>query len=234
MAEEIVCKISKDRNVIIRATKPEISLEKEVFAVNWFNTKRKSVYNLYNRLASGSVIKVGGKPLFKGEVTKKLLGDDKDHRSMLLIVNYPSVYSFKNLLDSTYFKLVSILRVSAVDHFNFGFTHKNDIKLEQTTDKSKAYAVHHFKGNNNDWIIKALEIASKHEVKPMFSGTVAALLHAENSGEKTKQVPCIFDGVLLWHAENEAMLNAFFSDNDFQTLIKKTSSSYIGFLNRLI
>ncbi len=150
VTEEIECKIAKDRTVIIKAVSPQISLKEPLYAVNWFDTKSKILYNLYNLLASKSVYKVGGKAIFKGIVLEKIQGKQEDHREMLLIVKYPSAYSFKSLIDSLYFKLVSILRIKAVLNFNFGFTKVYASSYKQIEDKAKTYAIHHLEGMLNE------------------------------------------------------------------------------------
>ncbi len=41
-------------------------INERVWAINWFNFKRKWLYNLYNLLASKYVVQVGGQLLFNG------------------------------------------------------------------------------------------------------------------------------------------------------------------------
>ena len=124
MENEIQCKLTKSTTVLIRAKTPEIALDEPLYAINWFSTKVAWLYHLYNLLASKSVAKVGGKGFFKGEITQTVLDEAQVARTLILIVRYPSGHQFKALMQRSYFKLVSLLRLQSVKDFSFGFTQK--------------------------------------------------------------------------------------------------------------
>ncbi|WP_271782077.1 hypothetical protein [Aquimarina algiphila] len=231
--EEITCRVSKKRAIIIRATDANVSLSNEVFAINWFNTKNRSLYNFYNLLAARSVYKVGARPIFKGEITKKLIGNSDQHREMLLIVKYPSVASFKSLLDNLYFKLISVFRIKAVQDFNFGFSSKNDLSFNKTKDKSKIYIIHHYQGKvDRVWLQEMINLASKYKVHLFYSGSISSRLYVKDKKKEDKTIPCMLDGVLVWYADTEEDITSFVVDKTYKNLLTQVANSYVGILKR--
>ena len=100
--------------------------DEPVYAINWFNTRSALVYDFYNFLAVRSVRKIGGKPFIKCKIDRSLTGDETLRRDVLLIVKYPSLKSFRSMMENTYFQIVSMLRNAAVSNFTFGFTKRQD------------------------------------------------------------------------------------------------------------
>ena len=91
--------------------------------------------------------KIGGRLFFKGILKKRLEGNDTDERKMLLLVYYPSLLHFIRLLKKKIFQLASILRITSVKEFNFGFCQRlmdEGPPLTKKTDNLN-YVVHHFK-----------------------------------------------------------------------------------------
>jgi len=101
--------------------------EHPVHAINWFDTRLLLLYNFYNLLAGRSVARVGGTPLVKGKLISRIVGTDASQRQILLLVRYPSPAQFKTMLESTYFKLVSVLRGLAVKNFTFCLSHAQGV-----------------------------------------------------------------------------------------------------------
>ncbi|AXT63405.1 hypothetical protein D1816_24685 [Aquimarina sp. AD10] len=229
--QEVSCKVSRDKTLLIKTKAENISLDKEVFAVNWFVTKNKTLYNFYNLLAVKSVYNVGARPIFKGEIVKKILGSDQ--QNMLLIVKYPSVKSFKNLIEKLYFKLISVIRIKAVKDFNFGFTTKNNFKASKTKDTTKKYAVHHYSGEHTSATKKiVIDLASRYQVKLFYSGSVSSLVHIKNKDKNPKQISCNMDEILLWYSDSEESIMAFVENKSYKEFIAQTSNSYLGILDR--
>jgi len=106
----------------ISLTEGAATFDDEVYAINWFDTNIRWVYDLYNLLASFSLKAIGGVPFFKGHLIKAVHGSSSDCRSTLLVVRYPSLHSFKTMLEKRAFQAVSVLRMLAVRQFTFGFT----------------------------------------------------------------------------------------------------------------
>ena len=132
---EIRASVTKSTDILIRGINADINLKEPFYAINWFSTKREWLYHFYNFLAARSVIKIGGKAFFKAGVGETIIDDSGNgKRELLLIVRYPGGLQFKSLMESTYFKMVSILRILSVRKFTFGFTHK--IEADKTSQKS--------------------------------------------------------------------------------------------------
>ena len=224
---------------LIKSVKENESFRDPVYAINWFNTNAKWIYNFYNLLAARSVFKIGGKVFFKGEWVKTLRGTDEDSRSMLLIVNYPSALKFLELVKDRYFQLISIFRIMAVRNFSFGFTDRLDSEKDWENtgsdfDRSKAYAIIHFKATQllSEHLPEIKNIAESHDVKIYYVGQISSLLYSGNrSGEET-QVPCLLDGLILLEGNNCSQLEAMVIAPQYQELSAQFESSYIALLKR--
>lgn len=224
---------------LIKQVKKDASLDCPVYAVNWFDTRMKWMYDFYNLLAAKSVFKIGGKVFFKGQVVKKLLGAVEDSRNMLLIVNYPSEIRFLDLMKDKFFILVSVLRELAVRDFSFGFTVRLDSQdplpeKRSNFEKSKSYAMHYFRTDKplSEFLPRLNEIASATAVKIHYAGQISSLLFSENKLGKETPVPCLMDGILLYEADKDSPLEALVAGESYRQEIAKLGSSYIALLKR--
>lgn len=232
---EIRGKVTSKTDVLIRANDTNVDLNQPFYAVNWFDTKVEWLYHFYNFLAVKSVRKVGGIAFFKAKVKEVLVGDAKDQRELLLIVRYPSGQQFKSLMQSTYFKMVSIFRILSVSKFTFGFTHK--IQLDKTSKKSDGlhYAIHHFKTQKDSTkVINQLSQYLPKEVQIKYTGAMIANLYSQEKGAAASQIPNLMDAIIIVQSKDEAAIRAVFASTTYQnTLQKLTSSSSISLLNRI-
>ena len=227
-------------HVVIKSIKQGVSLNSPIYAINWFNTRFKWLYDFYNLLAAPSVYKIGGSVFFKGVVTKTLYGSDADSRQVLLIVNYPSGKNFLQLVEGKFFVLVSILRELAVKQFSFGFTERLDSNIPQLNgkkrdfDRSKSYAIHHFKTNKSIMAMTGnIKLTAQLEgIKIDYAGQTSSLLFSQNRREKDTQVPCLLDGLILFEGATDEQLEDFLSSQEYQKEISQFESSYIALLNR--
>lgn len=226
-------------HALIKQIKKDVNLDHPVYAVNWFDTRMKWMYDFYNLLVAQSVYKIGGKVFFKGQVVKKLAGSEKDSRNMLLIVNYPSGIRFMDLVKDKFFVLVSVLRELAVKDFSFGFTQRLDSQeplpeIKSNFDKSKAYAMHHFRTEKSlsEFLPRFNEIAAANAVNLHYAGQIASLLFAQNKHGKETTVPCLMDGILLYEAKHNDFMHAMIAGKEYQEEIAKFDSSYIALLKR--
>lgn len=224
---------------LIKQIKTDVPLDRPVYAVNWFDTRMKWMYDFYNLIAANSVFKIGGKVFFKGQVVKKLLGNVEDSRNMLLIVNYPSAVRFLDLVKDKFFVFVSVLRELAVKDFSFGFTQRLDSQeplqaKRSHFDKSKVYAMHHFRSGKPlaEFLPRLNEIATANAVKIHYGGQISSLLFAQNKQGKEIQVPCLMDGILLYEADKDVSLEALINGESYRKEIAKLDSSYIALLKR--
>jgi uncharacterized protein (DUF1330 family) len=227
-AEFAEAKITKSTSVFIRSSDPDYSLAKPVYAINWFNTRFLWLYNFYNMLGSVSVKKVGGTPIFKGRVKTVLHGEADHRRDVVLLVNYPAIENFRQMLESRYFQLVSVLRMLAVKEFTFGFS-KPTIKVSgfTATNENKVYAMHHYQGDIDiaESVVKIIENSS---VGIFYSGRITSLLFAGD-----EQVPCLMTGMILLEADNEDQIEAIMADKAYMGIVEETKSSFIATLSRV-
>jgi hypothetical protein len=230
-------------NAVIKSIQTDVPLEQPVYAVNWFNTRFKWMYDYYNLLAAPSVFKIGGSIFFKGVVTKTLYGNEADSREVLLIINYPSGNNFLKLVKGKFFLLVSLLREIAVKQFSFGFTKRLDSTVpslnenrKRKFDPSKSYAIHHFKTDKPIVIFLAIIsiYAQSKGIKIDYAGQTSSLLFFENRKGRDKQVPCLMDGLILFEGDKEKQVEEFLMSKGFQDKIAQLESSYIALLNRVM
>ena len=232
---EIRANVTKSTDVLIRGISPDINLTAPFYAINWFSTKREWLYNFYNLLAGRSVIKIGGKAFFKAKVSDTIVDETGNgKRDLLLIVSYPGGLQFKSLMESTYFKLVSIFRVFSVRKFTFGFTHK--IEAETTSQKSDNlhYAIHYFKVSqgSTETIQKIKELLPQHIVVKYAGNTIANLFKHEKDKE-AEQVPNLMSGLVLLQAGKEEDLRNLFHSEAYKEILKQSGHNFIGLLNRI-
>jgi uncharacterized protein (DUF1330 family) len=187
-----------------------------IWVINWFNYKKKWLYSLYNRLAAPHVIRVGGQLLFKGHNQRVLFGDEDLARHTLLIVTYPNVDNFLDMLTIKAFQVVSLLRVKAVQDFVFGFTKrkdKHDTASMPNNSGSDSYLVYHYQGKANQE--KLYELAHNHNVKIFFHGEKMAQLKRLEEGKDDILAPFFIDGIIVFEAENDELLTGFVNSNEF-------------------
>jgi uncharacterized protein (DUF1330 family) len=200
---------------IIPAGQGDINTDR-IWAINWFNYRRKWLYSLYNRLAAPHVIRVGGQLLFKGHNQRVLFGDEELARHTLLIVTYPKINDFLEMLTIKAFQLTSLLRVKAVNDFVFGFTKridKYDTALMPKYNGSDSYLVYHYQGNGDQE--KLHESAHSHNVKMFFHGEKMARLKRLEEGKDDILAPFFMDGIILFEAENDQILTGFAKSSEF-------------------
>ena len=228
---EIKCEVTKSINVFIKAKNADVNLNEPLYAVNWFSTKVTWIYHLYNILAKKSLTKIGGEGFFKGEIKKTILDEAQGKRDLILIVRYPSANSFKGLMQNTYFKIVSLLRMVAVKEFSFGFTNKQ-LGNDSSLNEGLCYVVHHFK-TNNETIYTRFNESLTNGVSIKYSGKMAAELYSKKEEEIT-EVPNIMDGIVIYESKSEEPILNMIEGKQYQEIIKTLDSSYIGTVNRIL
>lgn len=229
--------VNKSTSISIIATREDVDFNTAVWAVNWFDTKRKWLYNLYTAMASRFVIKVGGSLCFKGQFQETLAGNEKDGRKILLIVKYPSAHHFLDLVAMKSFQLVSIFRILAVKRFIFGFTHPLIIEglVKNRQPKGAPCLVHHFRNVTtvNDKIESITHAASEQNIHLSYTGLKAATLKRSHSTEDGYSIPFIMDGILVFEGKNKAQLLAFYNSEVYQAFAGDLDNSYVALFKKL-
>ena len=231
---EMRAKVTGKIDVLIRATQPDVNLDEPFFAINWFSTKVEWLYHLYNFLAVRSVRKINGVPFFKGKVTETILDNGKGRRDLILIVRYPSGKNFMALMQSTYFKMVSIFRILSVSKFTFGFTHKIESDDISTKEDELYYAIHHFKSDKKrEEIFQQLQQILPAEIAIKYGGHIIATLNSQKANKSVEQIPKLMDGVYIFQSPDETNLRDFLTSEVYQNFIGNLQSSHISLLNRI-
>ncbi len=206
MAVEMSTNVTSSLEAVISSDRPEVSLEGPLVAVNWFDTRSLWLYNLYNVLASRSVSAVGGEVVFKGKLDTVIAGDDTKRRGMLLIVRYPSGRAFLNMMESTYFKLVSLLREAAVSNFTFCFTQPTlPATYQDDPDKAQTYLIHTAASEDENRAI--LTLVKQSDLNILYAGQLAARLGIRRSGAPTQNIPCLIEWITVTQTETDEQLN---------------------------
>ena len=217
-------RINSKTTLHIAASNNQSDLDQPLYAINWFNTKSKRLYNLYGVLAFPHVKKVGGEVVFKGKINKTLSGDNSLIRESLLIVKYPSADSFLGLFSQKLFLLKSLLRVKAVKDFVFGF-----VKMTEGTARStqkpekyngdKSYLVHILKGHFKEDL---LNTDYPEGINLFFNGQKAAYIGRSSDDAEIKKGPFFIDRILIWEGEDKDELKSWFKTTEFP--IKQTNN----------
>ncbi len=228
--------------VRITAVDHELAKDQAVYALNWFDTRWLWLYNLYNILATRSVLKVAGVPFFKARVDRTLYGKAEDRRAVLLIVRYPGLVSFKNMMESRYFQIMSIVRGIAVKEFTFGLSTRCDVNdrnqfdVQTSIENKGVYVVHHFSQgelSNDEVISLAKDIANQSNVDVSFASKVSARLYSQKNDETPVPVKTIMTGCLVFQTDSQINIDKMLEKQTYQSLITKTGSSYIATLKRI-
>lgn len=234
MITQLKTKITNSTYIYIDTLKEPINEEKRVYAINWFNTRSLWMYNLYNFLASSQVEKVGGRAFLKAKVGNILLGDKEDFREILLIVTYPTLTDFTKLVKMPLFIIVSLFRIFSVKDFTFGFTHKKDgLQLNETTYIGDFYAIHHYRGES--YIHERIQaLCQEKKIKIYYLGKSVATLSTGDKETATEQTPSLLDGIVLFKADEEAVLENFLGSEAYLNITRKTQSSFIALIDRIL
>ena len=209
-------------------------LTDRIWAIYWFNYKKKWLYTLYNRLAAPHVIKVGGELLFKGHNQKTLLGDSEWARQTLLIVTYPKIDNFLEMLTVKAFQLKSLLRVKAVKDFVFGFTKRIDLNKTDSSSivrQNNSYLVFHYQGAFDQ--SKIYELAEEYNLQVFFHGAKMALLKRIEEGKEDVLAPFFMDGILLFNSDSANNYNDFVTSEKFKAICQDTTSCYAAIFDRV-
>jgi len=241
MAIKKSIQLTKNNQVTIIGAAPNINLESELYAINWFDLKRPKLYDFYNQLAYPHVKAANGRVHFKGIVTQKIKGPKENDREMLLIVRYPDADSFLSMISNRMFLLKSALRMKSVDYFTFGFTKRMDQGAQPLSEpvdyngKGK-YLLFHFqnKASSAKIIYELEEALSGFKVKSHFLGYKAALVGRSTDGSKLRTQPFLMDGLCVFEAANEASLTKFMESKALQSIIHDNLSNSFYFIERLI
>lgn len=210
----------------------EKDLHERVWAINWFNYKRKWLYTLYNRLAAKHVIQVGGRLLFKGHRQRTLFGEETLARHTLLIVTYPKVDNFLDMLTIKAFQLKSLLRLKAVKKFVFGFTRRVDTEtVAGVGKKSGAYLVWHYQGPID--VDSLRQLASKHNLQVFFYGKKIGQIKRSKQGKDDVIAPFFMDGIILLVADTSNAYEEFVADSDFIQLADGNKTNYVAIFDRV-
>ena len=216
----------------IRETQP-------LFAINWFNTRARWLYNLYNRIAAGSVFRIGAKVFFKGRLVRTLMGPSKAARSTLLIVNYPSGERFLDLLSGRFFQITSVLRMLAVRDFSFVLNARADGpalmgQQTQSFDPARAWAVHMFSSSRdmNEEVATLRAVTEKSGIVLHFASRPAVVVNKDDGQGRREPMNYITDRVVILEGASATHL-ASAVNGAYSEFTGMVQDSYIGLLDRV-
>jgi len=217
---------------IIRVS-DDISWDHKIHAINWFDSRFLFLYNFYNLIASRSVNRVGGFPLFKGRLLSHIYGESRDRRGVLLIVEYPSPKHFTSMLENTYFKIASIVRAIAVQRFSFLLSHEVfENQIPKISDSISLFAVHQFRGSRMSMmkLLDSLRMANKSAI---FSSMKTHELVTVSTSGKSTSVPALMDGIVLFTCTDESSLKALVNSPNYRSAMDNCETSFIGLFERI-
>ncbi len=202
-----------------------------VYAINWFNPRSLWLYNFYNFLAARSVTAVGGRAIFKGVVTKSLSETKGAGRRVLLIVRYPSVDAFAGMLTSSYFQIVSLLRLLAVKDFSFCFT-EGILHDQGVSDGQSTYGVLLLRGAWETFEFRQTLLSCRqHDI--VFAGRAVAHL-AIGDGETSEPITCPLDQIVVVKAAAREAIEQQWDEAEYRVMSDGHDPVFAGLIDRLI
>lgn len=229
-------RINRKTTIHISGSDNQSDLDQPLYAINWFNTKSKNLYNLYGALAFPHVKKVGGEVVFKGKIRATLKGNEKLRRESLLIVKYPSADSFLGLFAQKLFLIKSLLRVKAVKDFVFGFVRMSNGTTQSTQHPKKysgdkSYLVHILKGLTEE---KISNIEYPDGINLFFDGLKTAYVGRSTDDSKVKNGPFFIDRIFIWEADDKDGLKSWASSIEFPIKSMDSIDQGIYLIDRLL
>ncbi len=241
MTTQKTIQLTKKISVKIMATGPNVNLDEELYAVNWFDLKRPRLYEFYNQLAYPHVKMVEGKVYFKGEVIEKIKGPDENDRQMLLIVNYPSANHFLKMVSNKMFILKSVFRIKAVDFFTFGFTKRmgggpKSSNSPTPYEGDHSYLLHTYqtKSSPSKFLYEVEELIAQCGLKVHYMGFKAAIIGRSSNEQKLRTQPFLMDGLSLIETDNKDQFDQLLEHADFLKLTANNLSNNFYLIKRII
>lgn len=241
MTSQKSIQLTKKITVKVMATGPNINLDQELYAINWFDLKRPKLYNFYNQLAYKHVKAVGGAIQFKGTVIEKVKGPIENDRKMLLIVRYPSASQFLSMIANKMFLFKSVLRLKSVMHFTFGFAKRMSggpapLIVPKAYSGSSSYLFYHFqtKLSVSKYLYELEGLISNSGLSTYFMGSKAALIGRISGEQKLKTQTFLMDGLVLVESDNKSQLLQLLQNKEFQKLTSHNITNSIFFVKRVI
>ena len=218
----------------IQMAEPGFTFDETVYALNWFNTRFAWVYDFYNLVAGRSVTAIGGTPFFKARIVEELHGTTHDLRDVVLIVRYPALTKFKDMLESRYFQLVSLLRIFAVRDFSFGFSKRCDGDLPARCRTEPAtFSIHHFRGDAG-LIEEITAMSTEAGLEVVFAGRVFAHIATARSGSEWQTTDCVMDAMIVLASPDRSLVDRLVQSDSYRLAMQKAQSSFAGLYERLI
>ncbi len=230
--------ITSGTKILLDPVASSVAESTPLFAINWFNTRALWLYNLYNLIAARSVFGVGGKVLFKGKVTRTLLGPPEFSRQMLLVVNYPNSERFLDMLSNRFFQVTSLLRMAAVRDFSFVLNQRADgpellDTKTQTFDSAAQWLVHHYSSTKplHEEVTHIRELLADSSVNLHFASEPAANVFTIDRTEVRTPMPAITDRVVILEVTQGSSPDDVI-EGPYAQFIAADEDSYIGLINR--
>lgn len=233
---------TRERRVLGRRVVVEgEALDAPLYAINWFDTRDRRAYDLYNKLAAPAVGAVGGRGHLKARRLETLEGTDDRARDTLLIVSYPGADAFLRMATSPYFLAISPLRERGVQRFVFGFTRRVDggpapAPRPRAPGADRLALVHHFEADEPSTLEKAApalaDAADRAGARLHYAGARTARLGVARGEGPTRHAPFFIDGIVAVVGPAERMLRAFVDSDAMRSLRGATRAHYTGIFER--
>lgn len=234
----VTSQITKKISASVLSATADAQLDQPQWAINWFDLKKGWLYHIYNRLAFPHVQKIGAYPIFKGQLTKVLVSNERLQRDMLLVVKYPKAQSLLDMLSVKLFQVKSLLRTASVKHFQFGFMKQQNQEVQtrpELTYKGKLkFLVHVSEDGDARQIKQLIDYASSKEVFPYFLGSKSAIIGLQKGNGRMKTIDFILSHVLIFSSFDNESLEAFVNSDPYQELLQKSGSNFSGIYKRKI
>ena len=236
-SSDVFVRLTRSIGVRLHARPESPGDSTQLHAVNWFDVRALWAYDLYNALAATSVRKAGGVPVFKGRLSKVLVGDEQDQRDVLLLVQYPAAEAFAGMLANRWFMLVSLLRELVVKRFSFGLSVASIASISSWgTLDSATYLVYHCRCDMQTHLQLLTELqasAEKFAAEPVFATRIRYTLSLERADKPAEAVDCLMDSFFVLRHSSANVLSDLAGSSHFQKMLNHTNSAFVALFERL-
>ena len=168
-----------------------------VDALNLVKFSNAANYRWYGLFLSPLVLLRGGKPLFVGKRVKTLYGENISDE--LVIIRYPSLRTFSEILTGRYYTLLNRVREKGVHYFEFSFT--KPVRESSVLWKKGLRLVVHFNYKNGTFgniLDKITNIIGKNSVIQLYASRKMGVIPLKGVLEPSDPNPFKYEGTAIF------------------------------------
>jgi hypothetical protein len=178
-----------------------------VDALNLVSLSKAASYRWYGLLLSPLVLLLGGKPIFVGKHEKTLAGETKFDE--LVIVRYPNLRVFINILTGRYYFLLNRIRENGVRYFEFSFTRSfRDSSELRSKGLRLVIQFNYQEGTFGNTLDKVTNILGKYPVTQLYASKKVGGIPFRGKAGPSDPNLCRYEGMVVFSILNREDFSA--------------------------